>query len=112
MEHVAALGPDSSREQRTGELARLATRGIDALDGYFSLYLPQLCLAVIVPVVVLAAVAGQDWLSAVIIAGTLPLIPLFMALVGAATRDRMELQFRPCNSSPGTSSTSWRVCPR
>ena len=56
LERVAALGSDSSREQRTGELAILATRGIDALDGYFSLYLPQLSLAVIVPVVVIVAV--------------------------------------------------------
>ena len=56
LERVPALGLDSSREQRTGELAILATRGIDVLDGYFSLYLPQLFLAVIVPVVVIVAV--------------------------------------------------------
>jgi thiol reductant ABC exporter CydD subunit len=90
--HLGVLGPNRLGEQRTGELAVLATRGIDALDGYFSLYLPQLFLAVIVPVAVLAAIFAQDWISAVVIAGTLPLIPLFMALVGAATRDRMERQ--------------------
>ena len=56
---VADLGLDSAREQRSGELAILASRGIDALDGYFSLYLPQLLLAVIVPVIVIAAVAGR-----------------------------------------------------
>jgi thiol reductant ABC exporter CydD subunit len=92
--HLGALGPSRPGEQRTGELAVLATRGIDALDGYFSLYLPQLCLAFIVPVAVLAVVLDRDWISALIIAGTLPLIPLFMALVGMATRDRMELQLR------------------
>jgi thiol reductant ABC exporter CydD subunit len=91
---AATLGLDSSREQRTGELAILATRGIDALDGYFSLYLPQLFLAVIVPVVVIVAVLWNDWLSAAIIAFTIPLIPLFMALVGAATKERMDSQFR------------------
>jgi ATP-binding cassette, subfamily C, bacterial CydCD len=94
LERVATLGADSSREERTGALATLATRGIDVLDGYFSLYLPQLFLAVIVPLVVLAVVLSQDWISALIIAGTLPLIPLFMALVGAVTRDRMDRQFR------------------
>jgi ATP-binding cassette subfamily C protein CydCD len=94
LERVAALGVNSSREQRTGELAVLATRGIDALDGYFSLYLPQLFLAVIVPLVVLAAVVGEDWISAAIIAATIPLIPLFMALVGATTRERMDHQLR------------------
>ena len=72
----------------------LATRGIDALDGYFSLYLPQLLLAAIVPLVVLAVVLSQDWISGAIIAFTIPLIPLFMALVGATTRERMDRQLR------------------
>src|SRR5262249_21693667 len=82
------------RPQGTGELAILASRGIDALDGYFSLYLPQLFLAVIVPLFVLAAVVAEDWISAAIIALTIPLIPLFMALVGASTRERMDRQLR------------------
>ena len=94
LQRVATLGLDNSREQRTGELAVLATRGIDALDGYFSLYLPQLFLAVIVPVVVVVVVLWNDWISAAIIAFTIPLIPLFMALVGAATKERMDSQFR------------------
>lgn len=94
LERVAGLGVNGSREERTGELAVLATRGIDALDGYFSLYLPQLFLAVIVPLVVLGAVVGKDWVSAAIIAVTIPLIPLFMALVGATTRERMDRQLR------------------
>jgi ATP-binding cassette subfamily C protein CydCD len=94
LERVAGLGVDSSRRERTGELAVLATRGLDALDGYFSLYLPQLFLAVIVPLVVLVAVVGKDWISTAIIAATIPLIPLFMALVGATTRERMDRQLR------------------
>ena len=60
LERLATLGLDRSREQRTGELAILATRGVDALDGYFSLYLPQLFLAVIVPLVVLVVVF-ENW---------------------------------------------------
>ena len=90
----------------------LATRGIDALDGYFSLYLPQLILAVIVPVVVIVAVLWNDWISAAIIAFTIPLIPLFMALVGAATRERMDGQFRTSSGWPATSSTSSPGCRR
>jgi thiol reductant ABC exporter CydD subunit len=101
LEHVGALGPERLGEQRTGELAVLATRGIDALDGYFSLYLPQLFLAVIVPIAVLAVIVARDWISALIIAGTVPLIPLFMALVGATTRDRMELQVRTLQQLAG-----------
>ena len=80
--------------RRTGDLAVLATRGIDALDGYFSRYLPQLLLAVIVPVAVLAVVAQEDWISGAIIAVTLPLIPLFMALIGVATRSHTNRQLR------------------
>ena len=94
LQRIATLGLEHSREQRTGELAVLATRGIDALDGYFSLYLPQLFLAVIVPVVVVVVILWNDWISAAIIAFTIPLIPLFMALVGAATKERMDGQFR------------------
>ncbi len=104
LEHIPALGLDSAREQRTGELAILATRGIDALDGYFSLYLPQLFLAVIVPVVVIAAVLFNDWISAAIIAFTIPLIPMFMALVGATTRNAWTASSAPWSA--------WRPLPR
>jgi ATP-binding cassette subfamily C protein CydCD len=98
---VSQLGLDSSRTQSTGALTLLATRGLDALDGYFSLYLPQLLLAAIVPFVVLVAVVSQDWISAAIIAFTIPLIPLFMALVGAATRERMDRQVRTLQQFAG-----------
>ena len=94
LERVARLGTDSSRSERTGEVAVLATRGVDALDGYFSLYLPQLLLAVIVPIAVLAAIFSEDWISGAIVAFTIPLIPLFMALVGATTRTKMDRQVR------------------
>jgi thiol reductant ABC exporter CydD subunit len=94
LERMPSLGLDGSREQRTGELAVLASRGIDALDGYFSLYLPQVFLAAIVPAVVIVAVLFSDWISAAIIALTIPLIPIFMALVGATTKERMDRQIR------------------
>ena len=76
----------------TGELALLASRGIDALDGYFSLYLPHLLLAAIAPVAILVAILADDWISGLIVALTLPLIPVFMALVGAVTGERVERQ--------------------
>jgi thiol reductant ABC exporter CydD subunit len=78
----------------TGDLAALTTRGIDALDGYYARYLPTLMLAVIVPILVVAAVLAVDWISAAIMAVTLPLIPVFMALVGMATRASTNRQFR------------------
>ncbi|WP_329209005.1 thiol reductant ABC exporter subunit CydD [Streptomyces sp. NBC_00683] len=94
MERAAALGPDWLSGQRTGSLVALATRGVDALDDYFSRYLPQLGLAVVVPVAVLARIVTEDWVSAAIIVVTLPLIPLFMILIGWATQSRMDRQWR------------------
>lgn len=82
------------RARDTGELTTLATRGVDALDDYFARYLPQLGLAVVVPCAVLARIVTADWVSALIIAGTLPLIPLFMVLIGWATQSRMDRQWR------------------
>ncbi|MGI5259081.1 thiol reductant ABC exporter subunit CydD [Streptomyces angustmyceticus] len=81
-------------EMRTGELTTLATRGIDALDDYFARYLPQLGLAVVVPLAVLARIVTGDWISALTIVLTLPLIPLFMVLIGWATQARMDRQWR------------------
>ncbi|RII11895.1 ATP-binding/permease protein CydD [Streptomyces sp. YIM 130001] len=94
VQRAAALGPGWLSGQRTGSLVSLATRGIDALDDYFARYLPQLGLAVVVPVAVLARIVTEDWVSAAIIVGTLPLIPVFMVLIGWATQSRMDRQWR------------------
>lgn len=94
LERAVALGPGWLSGQRTGSLVALATRGVDALDDYFSRYLPQLGLAVVVPVAVLARIVTEDWVSAAIIVGTLPLIPVFMVLIGWATQSRMDRQWR------------------
>ncbi|MFD6417810.1 thiol reductant ABC exporter subunit CydD [Streptomyces sp. NPDC060194] len=88
------LGPGWLGGQRTGSLVTLATRGVDALDDYFARYLPQLGLAVVVPVAVLARIVTEDWISALTIVITLPLIPVFMMLIGWATQARMDRQWR------------------
>ncbi|MFF7363919.1 thiol reductant ABC exporter subunit CydD [Streptomyces sp. NPDC008125] len=94
LERAAQLGPAWLDGQRTGSLVALATRGVDALDDYFARYLPQLGLAVVVPVAVLARIVTEDWVSAAIIVVTLPLIPAFMMLIGWATQSRMDRQWR------------------
>jgi thiol reductant ABC exporter CydD subunit len=94
LEHAVELGPLALQDRSTGELAQLTGRGIDALDAYFARYLPQLLLAVVVPVIIGVVVVTQDVLAAVIIAFTLPLIPLFMILVGWYTRNRVDRQWR------------------
>ncbi|WP_326811173.1 thiol reductant ABC exporter subunit CydD [Streptomyces scopuliridis] len=94
LERAAELGPGWLSGQRIGSLVALATRGVDALDDYFARYLPQLGLAVVVPVAVLARIVTEDWVSAAIIVVTLPLIPLFMVLIGWSTQARMDRQWR------------------
>ena len=85
-------------EASSGGLVTLVTQGLDALDGFYAKYLPQLVLAVVVPVIVGVAILSTDLLSTVIVAATLPLIPIFMALVGwtteARTKRRWALQTR------------------
>jgi len=76
-------------ELKPGALVSVITQGLDALDGYFSRYLPQLVLAVTVPVVVGTAIWTADWVSVIIVAGTVPLIPIFMVLVGQLTAARV-----------------------
>jgi thiol reductant ABC exporter CydD subunit len=68
-----------------GEVAAAAVGGVDALDGYFARYLPQLVLAAIVPLAVVAWVATIDVGSALLMTLTLPLVPVFMWLIGRAT---------------------------
>ncbi|MFD6345167.1 thiol reductant ABC exporter subunit CydD [Streptomyces roseolus] len=94
LERATALGPGWLGGQRTGSLIALATRGVDALDDYFARYLPQLGLAVVVPVAVLARIVTEDWVSAAIIVVTLPLIPVFMILIGWYTQARMDRQWK------------------
>jgi ATP-binding cassette, subfamily C, bacterial CydD len=92
--HALRLGPGWLAGQPAGEVAALATRGLDGLDPYFARYLPQLVLAVVVPAAVLARVAAADWISAVIIGVTLPLIPVFAVLVGWHTKASAGRQWR------------------
>src|SRR5215469_7218250 len=90
---VLRLGPAWLGGQRAGEITTLATRGLDGLDPYFARYLPQLALACLVPLAVVVRVALADWISALIIALTLPLIPVFMVLVGLPARARARRQW-------------------
>ena len=93
-EILAARLSRPSSDTSTAHLVTLVTQGLDALDGYFSQYLPQLMLALTVPLITGAAVLFADWRSAVILALTLPLIPLFMALVGWATETQVRRRWR------------------
>lgn len=95
---AARLADPVRLEPSTASLVTLLTQGLDALDGYYSKYLPQLVLAVTVPLIIGVAILTADFTSAIIVAATLPLIPIFMALVGwtteARTRKRWRVQTR------------------
>lgn len=95
---AACLTDPLDERTSTAGLVNLVTVGLDALDGFYAKYLPQLVLAVTVPVIVGVAVLTADLTSAVIMALTLPLIPIFMILVGwtteARTARRWHLQQR------------------
>jgi ATP-binding cassette subfamily C protein CydD len=93
-EHALRLGPSWLSGQQTGEITTLATRGLDALDAYFARYLPQLVLGCLVPLAVLARVTAADWISGLVIAVTLPLIPLFGVLIGRYTTAHTQRQWQ------------------
>ena len=91
---AAELGPRWLAGRRTAELTALAADGIEALDGYFAAYLPQLVLAAVVPAAVLIRVGVADPLAGLTIAATLPLVPVFGALVGRAAAERARQRWR------------------
>lgn len=93
LEHVMRLGPVWLSRQNSAELTQLTTRGVDGLDAYFSRYLPQLVLAVMVPLCVGLVILTQDLLAAVIVLVTVPLIPVFMILIGLYTQGRVDKQW-------------------
>lgn len=83
---IGRLGPGWLAQRNRAALAVTAGHGLDALDAYFGRYIPQLILTVITTPVVLAVMWWQDWPSGLIASVTLPLIPLFLVLIGLATR--------------------------
>jgi ATP-binding cassette, subfamily C, bacterial CydD len=79
-----SLGPAYLHGQRSGELSAVFLDGVEALDAYFSQYLPQLVLAAAIPVAILVVVFPLDLLTGIVLLLTAPLIPLFMILIGKA----------------------------
>jgi len=88
------LGPTYVRGERTGELTNTVIDGIEALDAYFSQYLPQLVLAALVPLTILAFVFPIDVLSGFVLLLTAPFIPLLMVLIGQAADALTRRQYK------------------
>ncbi|MDN4474133.1 ABC transporter ATP-binding protein/permease [Demequina zhanjiangensis] len=88
--HAAAMGPRWIASGRGADVVTVVSRGLDDLLPYFVRYLPQLALASTLTPILIVLVLGLDWLSALIVTLTLPLVPIFMILVGLVTRERSE----------------------
>lgn len=93
VEAVGTLGPGWLDGRNSARLALTAGRGLDALEAYFGRYLPQLVQTAIATPVILAVMWWQDWISGLTVLLTIPLIPIFMILIGLATRAVQKRQW-------------------
>lgn len=91
--HLLSLGPAYAQGERSGELVNTASQGIEALDAYFSQYLPQLAFAGVLPLAFLIAIFPLDPLSAMVLLVTGPLIPFFMFLIGSMSQTLTRRQW-------------------
>ncbi|MDI5983252.1 thiol reductant ABC exporter subunit CydD [Halomonas sp. M4R5S39] len=93
LDHLARLGPVRLASRHSASLANQLVEQVEALDGYFARFLPQLRLALALPLLSLVVVAWLDWLAALFLLLSAPLIPLFMALVGMGAERLNREQF-------------------
>jgi thiol reductant ABC exporter CydD subunit len=101
LRHTLALGPSWLAGERAGELSLTATRGLHSLHTYFARYLPQAAMAAVVPVLLLAWVATQDWLSLVVVLALVVAVPVTMIHFGREATRRTERQWRRLGSLAG-----------
>jgi ATP-binding cassette subfamily C protein CydD len=90
---ITKLGPAWLAQRNSARVTTVVAQGLDALDGYFAKYLPQLILTAIATPIILLVLLSQDFTTAIIIIVTLPLIPLFMVLIGMATQAVQKKQW-------------------
>lgn len=91
---LCQLGPAYLSEQRTGDLVNTLSDGIEALEAYYARFLPAISLMALVPLSILIFVSPIDWISALVMLFTAPLIPLFMILIGKGAERRNQRQWR------------------
>jgi len=87
-------GPLRFKGDRAGEVATVIVDGVEALEGYYSRYLPHLAVMAMVPLSILAAVAPADWISAGIMLFTAPFIPFFTILIGRGAEQLNQRQWQ------------------
>jgi ATP-binding cassette subfamily C protein CydD len=92
-ERFAQLDSATLKQQQSGALATLALEQVEALEPYFSRYLPQQTIAGVLPVLMIAVVMPFNWVVGLILLFTAPLVPLFMALIGMGAAAAQRSQF-------------------
>jgi ATP-binding cassette subfamily C protein CydD len=92
--HVQKLGPAWLSGERSGDIVNAISDGVEALEAYYARYLPAMSLMALVPLAILVFVASHDWLAAVVMVVTAPLIPVFMILIGKGAEKRNQQQWR------------------
>ena len=92
--HVFSLGPMYTLGQQSGELSNTMLNGVEALEAYFSQYIPQLILAAVIPLSILFFVFPVDLLSGFVLLFTAPLIPVFMMLIGHMAQEMTNKQWK------------------
>jgi ATP-binding cassette subfamily C protein CydD len=93
IQKINRLGPVYTGGEKSGELSTLIIDGIEALDPYFSQYIPQLILAAFIPIIIVVSIFPSDKLSFVILLITAPLLPLFMFLLGSLSERSTQRQW-------------------
>jgi ATP-binding cassette subfamily C protein CydD len=93
IEAVGSLGPAWLDRRNSANLAVTSGRGLDALEAYFGRYLPQLVQTAIATPLLILVMWWQDWISGLTVVLTIPLIPIFMVLIGLATRAVQKRQW-------------------
>ncbi|HYW02550.1 MAG TPA: thiol reductant ABC exporter subunit CydD [Gammaproteobacteria bacterium] len=92
--HVHAMGPVRLIGEQGGELANAIADGVEALEAYYARFLPQMALAALIPLSILALVFPLDWISGLVLLVTAPCIPMFMVLIGKGAEALNQRQWR------------------
>jgi thiol reductant ABC exporter CydD subunit len=94
MQQLHRMGPITLSREHRGELVHTAQEGIESLDAYVSEYLPQIALAGLIPLTIIAFILPLDPISAMVLLLTAPLIPVFMVLIGDAAEEVSQRQWK------------------
>jgi len=98
---VGALGPIYAKSVQSGRLSTTLLKGVEALDAYYSQYIPQIFFALFTPLLIAGTILPDDPISGGILLATAPLIPLFMILIGKSASTMTEKQWKTMSRMSG-----------